>query len=62
MAPLMANDHLNYTARVEKVIPVSKRNKHAKSAVVAVEIDAEYSEKEIPVEMFTNRIEDKKVD
>ena len=38
LAPLLMNKRLIYRAVVEEVVPLSKRNKHAKSPIVAISI------------------------
>ena len=49
ITPVLVNKRLTYTARVTEVIPASKRNKHAKSSIVAVSIEAEVSDKEVTI-------------
>lgn len=49
ITPVLSAKRLKYTARVSEVVPASKRNKHAKSSIVSVHIDAEVSDKEEPV-------------
>lgn len=48
LAPLLLSGHLLYTATVEEVVPVSRRNKHAKSSLVKIGIEASVSDQEIP--------------
>lgn len=48
LAPLLLSHHLIYTATVQEVVPVSKRNKHAKSSLVKISIEASVSDQEIP--------------
>lgn len=43
ITPAIVNKRLKYTAKVTEVVPASKRNKHAKSSVVAIGINAEFS-------------------
>ncbi len=38
IAPLIAINLLNYNAKIVELIPLSKRNIHAKSAIVAIKI------------------------
>jgi len=37
----LINNQLNYTAKIVEVVPLSKRNKNAKSPIVAISIEAE---------------------
>lgn len=48
LTPLLLSHHLIYTATVQEVIPVSGRNKHAKSSLVKISIEASVSDQEIP--------------
>ena len=48
ITPILSGKRLKYTARVEEVVPVSRRNKHAKSSIVAISIKAEVSDEEVP--------------
>ena len=57
ITPLLSNKRLNYTARVAEVIPASKRNKHAKSSIVSISIEAEVSDKEVPIKDSVPKID-----
>lgn len=48
LTPLLLSHHLIYTATVQEVVPVSRRNKHAKSSLVKIGIEASISDQEIP--------------
>lgn len=39
IAPCLISNRLNYTAKIEKIVPSSKRNKHTKSSIVAIKIN-----------------------
>ena len=45
--PLMKSKRLDYTARIAELVKLSERNKHAKSSIVGISIDAKMSD--IPV-------------
>ena len=45
--PLMESKRLDYTARIAELVKLSERNKHAKSSIVGISIDAKMSD--IPV-------------
>ena len=45
--PLLAAKRLDYEARIIKVVPLSKRNKHAKSPIVKIHIEAAKSYKPV---------------
>ena len=45
--PLIAAKRLDYEARIIKVVPLSKRNKHAKSPIVKIHIEAAKSYKPV---------------
>lgn len=55
IAPLLFSKKLDYKAYICELIPQSKRNKHAKSAIVAIHIDAVVSEKDIPIKNSVNK-------
>jgi hypothetical protein len=40
----LSNNKLKYTATIVDIVKLSQRNKHAKSPIVAISIDAEFSE------------------
>ena len=44
ITPVFLNKRLRYTANVTEVVPKSKRNKHARSSIVTIRIDAEIKE------------------
>lgn len=48
LSGLLETQHIKYTAVVSEVIPASKRNKHAKSSIVVINIDAQFSENKVP--------------
>lgn len=48
LTPLLLSHHLIYTATVQEAVPVSRRNKHAKSSLVKIGIEASVSDQEIP--------------
>ena len=41
IAPALLNKKLAYSARIADLVKLSKRNKHAKSPIVAISINAE---------------------
>lgn len=45
LTPIWRKNRLEYNARIVEVVPLSKRNPHAKSAIVAISIEAEISSK-----------------
>ncbi|MBR3136316.1 MAG: hypothetical protein IKG32_04780 [Clostridia bacterium] len=51
IAPLLLCGRLAYTAKISELTPVSKRNKHAKSSIVGINIETACSSK--PVEIKT---------
>lgn len=50
--PLMKSKRLDYTARITELVKPSERNKHAKSSIVGISIDAKMSD--IPVHPKTS--------
>lgn len=50
--PLMESKRLDYTARIAELVKLSERNKHAKSSIVGISIDAKMSD--IPVHPKTS--------
>lgn len=55
LTPLLMNKHLKYVAKVKEVVPVSKRNKHTKSSIVAISIVSEFSNEEIPIKTAVSK-------
>lgn len=57
IAPVLLNKRLTYTARVVDLVKLSKRNKHAKSPIVAISIDAEVVDKDVPIKSSVPKID-----
>ena len=57
ITPVLSNKRLKYTAKIAEVVPASKRNKHAKSAIVSISIEAEVSDKEVPIKNSVHKID-----
>ncbi len=47
IAPALLNNRLNYTAKIVDLVKLSKRNKHAKSPIVAIGVEAEIVYKDV---------------
>ena len=47
IAPFLLNNRLKYSAKIIELVRLSKRNKHAKSAIVGIQIDAEICKDEV---------------
>lgn len=57
IAPALLNKRLIYTARVVDLVKLSKRNKHAKSPIVAISIEAEIVDKDVPIKTSVPKID-----
>lgn len=47
ITPVLMSKHLAYTAKIVELVKSSQRNKHAKSSIVAIHIEAQFSPKEV---------------
>ena len=59
IAPALLNKRLTYTARVVELVKLSKRNKHAKSPIIAISIEAEVVDKDLPMKTSVSKIDRK---
>ena len=59
IAPVLLSKRLTYTAKVVDLVKLSKRNKHAKSPIVAITIKAEVADKAVPVKTSVPKIDRK---
>ena len=57
IAPALLNKRLTYTARVVDLVKLSKRNKHAKSPIVAISIEAEVVDNDVPIKSSVPKID-----
>lgn len=55
IAPLLLSKRLEYKAYISELIPKSKRNKHTKSAIVAIHIDATVSTEDIEIKTSVDK-------
>ena len=55
--PLMESKRLDYTARIAELVKLSERNKHAKSSIVGISIDAKMSDIPVPPKTSVPHIE-----
>lgn len=55
--PLMKSKRLDYTARITELVKPSERNKHAKSSIVGISIDAKMSGTPVPPKTSVPHIE-----
>lgn len=56
IAPAMLNKRLTYTAKVVDLVKLSNRNKHAKSPIIAISIEAEIVDKDVPMKTSVPKI------
>lgn len=49
IAPALLNKRLAYMARVVELVKLSNRNKHAKSPIIAISIEAKITDNEVPI-------------
>lgn len=59
IAPALLNKRLTYTAKVVDLVKLSNRNKHAKSPIVAISIEAEIVDKDVPIKTSVPKIDRK---
>ena len=55
--PLMKSKRLDYTARIAELVKPSERNKHAKSSIVGISIDAKICGNPVPPKTSVPHIE-----
>ena len=56
ISPAMLNKRLTYTAKVVDLVKLSNRNKHAKSPIIAISIEAEIVDKDVPMKTSVPKI------
>ncbi len=57
IAPALLNNRLIYIARVVDMVKLSKRNKHAKSPIIAITIEAEIADKNVPIKTSVPKLD-----
>ncbi len=59
IAPLLINKRIKYTAKVSEIVKLSKRNKHAKSPIIAISIDGMISDVRIELKTSVPKVDRK---
>ncbi len=61
LTPFLLNNCLDYIAKVEEIIPVSQRNKHARSSIVVINIEAKTCDSKFSIKTSETHVNDQNI-